>query len=76
MKVYQFNTDNGIYAGELFEDECQLAYVDGVTQVPPPHYGNGHVPVFDLNSGTWSLMTRDAALFQPSEREQRLRTNT
>lgn len=59
MKVYQFNMDNGIYAGELFEDEEQLKYVDGVTALPPPPYDNGHVPVFDRQVRVWNLIPRE-----------------
>lgn len=62
MKVFQFNMDNGIYAGELFEDEEQLRYVEGVTPVPPPPYENGYVPVFDRNTRAWSLLPNDIAV--------------
>ncbi|KAB0671984.1 hypothetical protein F6V30_05260 [Oryzomonas sagensis] len=56
MKVYQFNPDNGIYAGELFENDETLKYVAGVTTIAPPPYGPGQVPVFDPDKQAWDTM--------------------
>lgn len=57
MKVYQFNPENGIYAGELFEDDEMLKYVEGVTTIAPPPYGPGQVPVFNPDRQAWDTMT-------------------
>lgn len=56
MKVYQFNPENGIYAGELFEDDEMLKYVEGITTIAPPPYGPGQVPVFDPDKRAWDTM--------------------
>lgn len=56
MKVYQFNRENGIYAGELFEEREMLKYVEGITTIAPPSYGPGQVPVFDPNRQVWDTM--------------------
>jgi hypothetical protein len=62
MKVYQFNPENGIYAGELFEESEMLKYVDGITTIVPPPYGPGSVPVFDPQKQVWNTMP--ASLFR------------
>lgn len=56
MKVYQFNTDTGLYEGETFEESDMLQYEDGITPVPPPAYGHGQVPVFDRSRNEWSVL--------------------
>ncbi len=38
MKAYLFNTENGLYEGETFENADMLQYDDGVTKVQPPDY--------------------------------------
>ena len=47
MKAYLFNTENGLYEGETFEEPDMLQYEEGITPVPPPDYDHGQVPVFD-----------------------------
>jgi hypothetical protein len=56
MKAYLFNTDNGIYEGEAFEDPDMLRYEEGITPVPPPDYEHGQVPVFDRRINEWSVI--------------------
>ncbi len=56
MKAYLFNTENGLYAGEIFEDADKLTCDDGITPVPPPVYKHGQVPVFDRRKNGWTLM--------------------
>ncbi len=56
MKVYQFNPESGIYAGELFEESEMLKYVEGITTIAPPTYGLGTVPVFDPKKQAWNTM--------------------
>ncbi len=56
MKLYQFNFETGVYEGEIFGDSDTLRYDEGVTPVPPPPYGPGHVPVFDVEKQTWRVM--------------------
>ncbi|QEM69528.1 hypothetical protein FO488_16095 [Geobacter sp. FeAm09] len=56
MKVYQYNQETGVYAGELFEEDKMLKYVDGITTIAPPPYGPGQVPVFDPARRAWGVM--------------------
>lgn len=55
MKVYMFNTENGLYEGETFVSPDMLAYEDGVTTVAPSAHVSGSVPVFDTCRQEWSL---------------------
>lgn len=56
MKAYLYNSENGLYEGETFENADMLKYVDGMTPVPPPGYGHGHVPVFDQQKNKWAVI--------------------
>lgn len=56
MKVYLYDTENGLFEGETFEDPNMLRYEEGVTPVPPPVYEHGHVPVFDRSRNEWSVI--------------------
>jgi len=56
MKAYLFNTENGLYAGEIFEEAAMLQYVEGITPIPPPDYEHGHVPVFDRREKAWAVI--------------------
>lgn len=56
MKTYLFNTENGLYEGETFENADTLQYVDGITPVPPPAYEYGQVPVFDPHENRWTVL--------------------
>ncbi len=56
MKCYLFNAENGLYAGETFEDSDMLADEDGVTIIPPPEYRHGQVPVFDRAQHRWVVI--------------------
>ena len=57
MKRYLFNVENGLYAGETFEDSGILAEEDGVTSIPAPDYGHGQVPVFDRAQQQWVVIS-------------------
>ncbi|BCS52483.1 hypothetical protein [Geobacter sp. SVR] len=56
MKTYLFNTDNGLYEGESFEEPDILRYEEGITTVPPPAYRHGQVPVFDRRRQVWEVI--------------------
>jgi hypothetical protein len=56
MKTYLFNTENGLYEGEAFEDPDMLQYEEGITPVPPPDYEHGQVPVFDQQNNSWAVI--------------------
>ncbi|MFZ4854828.1 MAG: hypothetical protein ACOYL3_00400 [Desulfuromonadaceae bacterium] len=56
MKTYLFNTENGLYEGETFENADTLQYVDGITPVRPPAYEHGQVPVFDPHENRWTVL--------------------
>ncbi len=56
MKTYLFNTENGLYEGEAFEDADMLQYEDGITTISPPDYERGAVPVFDPQKNEWVVI--------------------
>jgi len=56
MKTYLFNSENGLYEGETFEEPDMLQYEEGITPVPPPDYGHGQVPVFDRRKNVWAVI--------------------
>lgn len=61
MKRYLFNVENGLYAGETFENGGILAENDGITSIPPPAYGHGQVPVFDRTRRLWVVIPATVA---------------
>jgi hypothetical protein len=56
MKAYLFNTENGLYEGETFEEADMLQYEEGITPVAPPDYEHGQVPVFDCGKNDWAVI--------------------
>jgi len=56
MKAYLFNTENGLYEGESFEEADMLQYQDGLTAIPPPDYDHEQVPVFDRQKNAWTII--------------------
>jgi len=56
MKAYLFNSENGLYEGEAFENADTLQYVEGITPVPPPDFEHGQVPVFDRQRNGWTVI--------------------
>lgn len=56
MKVYLFNSENGLYEGESFEEPDMIVHEEGITILPPPDHGHGMVPVFDRESKTWTVI--------------------
>jgi len=56
MKAYLFNTENGLYEGETFEEADMLQYEEGITTVSPPEYDHGQVPVFDRRKNQWAVI--------------------
>lgn len=56
MKAYLYDTETGIYEGEIFEEAAMLQYEKGLTTSPPPDYEYGQVPVFDRQNNVWSLI--------------------
>jgi len=56
MKAYLFNSENGLYEGETFEEADMLQYEDGITPIPPPDYEHGQVPVFDRRKNDWTVI--------------------
>ena len=56
MKAYLFNIENGVYAGETFEEADMLVNEDGITTIPPPAYEHGQVPVFDRQRKQWAVI--------------------
>jgi hypothetical protein len=61
MKTYLFNTDNGLFEGEAFEEPDMLQYEEGITPVPPPEYEHGQVPVFDRQRNSWTVIPANIA---------------
>jgi hypothetical protein len=56
MKIYQYEPETGVYAGELFEENVNIQYYEGVTEIPPPKYVEGEVPVFDRKTKQWEIL--------------------
>jgi hypothetical protein len=56
MKAYLFDTGNGLYEGETFEEGAMLEYEDGITTVSPPGYDHGQVPVFYRQRQAWTVV--------------------
>jgi len=56
MKAYLFNSENGLYEGEIYEEADMLQYEDGITSTPPPDYEHGQVPVFDHRKNDWTVI--------------------
>ena len=56
MKAWLFDTENGLYEGEIFEEADMLQYENGLTTIPPPDYGHGQVPVFDRQKNAWVVI--------------------
>jgi hypothetical protein len=56
MKAYLFNSESGLYEGEIYEEAAMLQYEDGITLVPPPGYEHGQVPVFDRKKNEWAVI--------------------
>ena len=55
MRIYFFNQETGVFQGEGFEDEKNLATLEGATTIAPPCYSQGEVPLFDETSRRWTL---------------------
>lgn len=56
MKAYLFNSENGLYEGETFEEAGMLQHEDGITTIPAPDYEHGQVPVFDRRKNEWAVI--------------------
>ena len=56
MKAWLFDTENGLYEGEIFEEADMLRYEDGLTTIPPPGYEHGQLPVFDRQKNEWTVI--------------------
>jgi hypothetical protein len=55
MKLYLFNPESGVYAGETFDERGIMNRDEGVTAIAPPEFARGQVPVFDRVTGGWSI---------------------
>jgi len=56
MKVYLFDTENGLFEGIAFEEPDMIQYEEGITAIPPPEYEHGEVPVFDQRKNEWAVI--------------------
>lgn len=56
MRVYLFDIDSGLYAGEDYCDAKEVKEEEGITVLSPPNRQPGDVPVFDRNAGNWKLV--------------------
>ena len=56
MKVYLFDTENGLFEGETFEEPDMIQYEEGITPIPPPEYKHGEVVVFDHRKNEWAVI--------------------
>jgi hypothetical protein len=57
MKAWLYDTESGLYAGEIFAEPDMLRHEDGLTTTPPPPFGHGQVPVFDRQRDCWTVVT-------------------
>lgn len=69
MRVYCYSLETGVYQGEDFLDERELASTEGVTPIAPPEYLRGEVPVFDPSTQSWNLVKLSGKRF-PSPMDQ------
>ena len=60
MKVYLFNPDDGLFAGEDYCDPREVDESEGMTLQPPPARIPGTVPVYDRTSSCWRTVRREA----------------
>ncbi|NTV50130.1 MAG: hypothetical protein HGB32_00750 [Geobacteraceae bacterium] len=56
MKAYLFNSENGLYEGETYEEAGMLQYEEGITLIAPPKFEHGQVPVFDRRKNDWAVI--------------------
>lgn len=56
MKVYLFDTQNGFFEGETFEEPFMIQYEEGMTAIQPPDYDHGQIPVFDGRKNEWEVI--------------------
>jgi len=56
MKAYLFNSETGLYEGEIFVEADKLQDEEGITPLPPPAYESGEVPVFDRGKKAWVVI--------------------
>jgi len=61
VRIYFFDAMTGIYQGEAFEEERLAERTDGVTNIPPPVYPSGQIPVYDQATACWTLVSTDDA---------------
>lgn len=60
MKIYFYDGETGIYQGEGFADEGffrgdATVVPEHATEIAPPPYDRGEVPVFDAAAHLWML---------------------
>ena len=53
MRVYLYDTENGIYLGQDFCSPKEINVIDGITTLAPPSAKPGHVAVFDTELLSW-----------------------
>ncbi|QWV93415.1 hypothetical protein KP004_19975 [Geomonas oryzisoli] len=63
MKIYLFNTEDGLYLGEDYADDAMAGGLNvpaGATAIAPPPYGRREVPVFVAAENRWVLQPLSA----------------
>lgn len=60
MKIYLFNPETGVYQGEDFTDNPPMCrgrepLPPYATDVAPPPFGHGEVPVFKVAENRWEI---------------------
>jgi len=56
MKIYLFDSENGLYEGVTYEDPARLQDRIDVTTIPPPVYEAGQTLIYDLLKEEWVVM--------------------
>jgi hypothetical protein len=72
MKIYLFNSENGVYLGEDFSDEPFRAPDSGglpedATAIVPPEVGPGRLLVFNVKEQRWTTPTLQQFKSGPSQ---------
>ena len=59
MRVFLFDTENGLFSGEDYCDLKDVREEEGITTVPPPVRQPETVPVYDRTVGNWKLVPKE-----------------
>lgn len=73
MKLYLFDSETGLYLGQDFGDKADINISEGVTDLTPPNYDHGEIPVFDFKIRKWVVVKTDKVRPMLLEKRQELK---